>query len=183
VADALARATRVRERFAGHGPRDDIDDAPARALAAEIAARSITRIGPPPPRITGRVRVSVMPSPARTLAEELPQPPDDLEAALRRRFGERLAFERDGREPDGDGPLVVCTTSAWHSPEQAARARALLTTGGILCALRSPYDAALFRGLPAFLTYGDVPASLDALAAVLAGERAATGRLPIRLPA
>jgi beta-N-acetylhexosaminidase len=183
VAEALARATRARERFAGHGPREDIDDAPARALAAEIAARSITQVGPPLPRITGRVRVSVMPAPARTLAEEMPQPPDDLEAALRRRLGDRLAFEREGREPAGDGPLIVCTTSAWHSPEQAARARELLASGGILCALRSPYDAALFPDRPALLTYGDVPVSLDALAAVLAGEREAPGSLPVRLPA
>src|SRR5439155_1484106 len=34
----------------------------------------------------------------------------------------------------------------------------------------------------ALLTYGDVPASLDALAAVIAGERRPTGQLPVRLP-
>ena len=128
------------------------------------------------------MRVTVLPFPVRTMAEELPMPPDDLEAALRRRFGDRLAFERDGRLPDGDGPLVVCTTSAWHSPEQAARARELLATGGVLCALRSPYDASLFPDRPVLLTYGDVPASIDALAAVLAGERAPTGRCPVRFP-
>jgi len=182
LGEALGRAGVVRERFGGHGPREDIDDGPARALASDIAARSITHVGPALPRMDGRVRVTVMPFPVRTIAEELPMPPDDLEAALRKRFGDRLSFEREGRVPAGDGPLVVCTTSAWHSPEQAELARALLAKGGVLCALRSPYDASLFPDRPALLTYGDVPVSIDALAAVLAGERDAPGRCPVRLP-
>ena len=182
LSEAIGRASVVRERFGSHGPREDIDDGPGGALASDIAARSITHVGPPLPRIEGRVRVTVMPFPVRTIAEELPMPPDDLETALRKRFGDRLSFEREGRVPTGDGPLVVCTTSAWHSPEQAKLARALLADGGVLCALRSPYDASLFPDRPALLTYGDVPVSIDALAAVLAGERSAPGRCPIRLP-
>jgi beta-N-acetylhexosaminidase len=178
----MGRATSVRERFGAKGPREDIDDGPSRALATEIAERSITHVGPPLPSLTGRVRVSVLPFPVRTIAEELPMPVDDLEAALRRRFGERLVFEREGREPAGDGPVVVCSTSAWHSPDQAARARELLKDGGILCATRTPYDASLFPDRPALLTYGDVPVSIDALARVLAGEIEPTGRCPVRLP-
>jgi hypothetical protein len=50
-----------------------------------------------------------------------------------------------------------------------------------LCALRSPYDAALVPNVPARLSYGDVPVSLEALAAVLAGKRQAEGRLPVQL--
>jgi beta-N-acetylhexosaminidase len=182
LAEAMGRATSFRDRFGGSGPREDIDDAPARALAAEIAERSITHVGPPLPALTGRVRVSVLPFPVRTLAEELPMPVDDLEAALGRRFGERLVFEREGRVPAGDGPLIVCSTSAWHSPDQAARARELLKDGGILCATRTPYDASLFPDRPALLTYSDVPVSIDALARVLAGEVKPTGRCPVRLP-
>lgn len=182
VITAIRRAERLRIGFASPGPAQDIDDAPARALASEIAQRSITHVGPPLPALPGRVRVTSFAASRRSLAEELPAPDEALEAALRRRFGARLAFERDGAEPAGDGMLVVCTSSAWHVPEQAARARELLARGGILCALRSPYDASLFPDRPALLTYGDVPVSLDALAAVLAGERAATGTLPVRLP-
>jgi hypothetical protein len=52
----------------------------------------------------------------------------------------------------------------------------------VVCAIRSPYDAALFPDAAALLTYSDVPASCEALAMVLAGERAARGRLPVRLP-
>jgi beta-N-acetylhexosaminidase len=182
LAEAMRRATTFRERFGGKGPQSDIDDGPARTLAAEIAERSITHVGPPLPSLAGRVRVSVLPFPVRTIAEELPMPVDDLEAALRRRFGDRLALEREGRAPAGDGPLIVCSTSAWHSPEQTARARELLANGGILCATRSPYDASLFPDRPALLTYGDVPVSIDALARVLAGEVKPTGRCPVRLP-
>lgn len=182
LAEAMGRATSFRERFGGRGPQDDVDDGPARALATEIAERSITHVGPPLPSLAGRVRVSVLPFPVRTIAEELPMPADDLEAALRRRFGDRLVFEREGRVPAGDGPMVVCSTSAWHSPDQAARARELLRDGGILCATRTPYDASLFPDRPALLTYGDVPVSIDALARVLAGETRPAGRCPVRLP-
>ena len=57
---------------------------------------------------------------------------------------------------------------------------ALLGDDGILCALRSPYDALLVPNVPALLTYGDVPASLQALADVLAGRTRPPGTLPVR---
>ena len=72
-------------------------------------------------------------------------------------------------------------SNAAFQPEQAARARELLANGGVLCAVRSPYDATLVPNTPALLLYSDVPPSLEALAAVLAGERRPTGRLPVRL--
>jgi hypothetical protein len=183
VLEAIRRATAFRERYAGSIPDGDVDDAPARALALEIARASITYVGPESywsrPE---RLRVTTF-APRRVGgAEELTDPAGRLEAGLRARFGDRLAFERDGRVPLGDGALIVCTSSAWHDRAQADRARDLLRSGGVLCALRSPYDAALFPDVPAFLTYGDVPASIEALAAVLAGERAASGRLPVTLP-
>lgn len=182
VREALRRAAAFRERFAATVPEDDIDDAPARALAREIAAAAITHVGPPLPRLDGRVRVTAFAQRRVGGAEELGDPLGKLEASLRARFGDRLAFASEGREPEGEGPLVVCTSSAWHIAEQAARARELLRDGGVLCALRSPYDAVLFPDRPALLTYADVPASLDALSAILAGERGATGRLPVALP-
>lgn len=181
VAEAIGRVARFRDRFGG-APPHDVDDAPARELAAEIARRSITHAGPPLPRLDGPIRVTIMTPRGWSPVEEMPPPPDALELSLRSRFGERLAFERDGREPAGEGILVVCTENAWHDPEQAARAARLLAGGGIVCALRSPYDATLFPDRPVLLTYGDVPASLDALAAVLAGEIPARGVLPVHLP-
>jgi len=77
---------------------------------------------------------------------------------------------------------VVCSTNAWFQPDQAERVKKALAGGGVLCAVRSPYDAALVPNVPALLSYGDVPASLEALATVLAGKRQAEGRLPVQLP-
>ncbi|MBI2983753.1 MAG: glycoside hydrolase family 3 protein [Chloroflexi bacterium] len=182
VLEALRRATAFRERFGGTVGETDVDDGPARALASEIASAAITHVGPPLPRLDGRIRVTGFGPRRIGGAEELQDPLGRLEAALRARFGDRLAFEREGREPPGDGTLIVCTSSAWHDAQQADAVRALLARGGMVCALRSPYDAVLFSDRPALLTYGDVPASLEALAAVLAGERAPAGRLPVTLP-
>ena len=128
-----------------------------------------------------RIRVTFVGAPRLSPVEELRDPFGTLEAALRRRFGDRVSFALDGREAEGDAPLVVCTSSASFDPEQSARVRELASRAAVLCALRSPYDATLAPLLPALLTYGDVPVSLEALAAVLAGERAAEGHLPVRL--
>ena len=181
IDEALGRTAGFRERFAVQVPDDDIDDAPARALAAEIAERAVTHHGPRLPRLGPRVRVVTFGSARQSFVEETADPVGALERALRRRFGAGLAFGREGRLPDGDGTLVVCTSNAAFQPGQAARARELLASGGVLCAIRSPYDATLVPNAPALLTYSDVPPSLEALAAALAGERQPTGRLPVRL--
>jgi hypothetical protein len=123
----------------------------------------------------------MFPSERRSPVEELAQLETHLEQALRERLGAGLAFSADGRVPAGDGPLAVCTSSAFFDPPQAEQARALLAEGGILCALRSPYDATLLPDRPALLTYGDVPASLVALADVLAGRARPLGTAPVRL--
>ena len=181
VEEALARAARFRAAFGGAIDDADVDDRPARDLARAIAAASITHVGPPLPRLAGTVRVAYFAPTIASPVEELADPAGALEAALRARFGARLRFAKDGRAPEGDGDLVVCSTNAFFQPEQAKRVRALLAGGGVLCAMRSPYDATLVPDRPALLTYADVPASVEALAAVLAGERAATGRSPVRL--
>ena len=181
VDEALARTMAFRERFAIPVPDGDIDDDPARRLADEIAQRALTHHGPPLPSLAGRVRVVTFGSARQSFVEETADPVGGLERALRRRLGDRLAFGREGRVPEGEGTLVVCTSNAAFQPGQAARARELLAEGGVLCAIRSPYDAALAPDAPALLTYSDVPPSLEALAAVIAGEARPTGRLPVRI--
>jgi beta-N-acetylhexosaminidase len=181
IAEALGRAGAFRARFGREVPDADIDDAPARALAAEIAARSITRVGPELPKLAGEVRVTAFEPSRVSPAEELSDPVSALERALRKRFGDRLHFARRGQMPAGNGPIIVCTFNAFFDAAQGRASQALLGRDGILCAMRSPYDATLRNGRPALLAYTDVPVSLDALAAVLAGERAATGQLPVTL--
>ena len=181
VKEALERATIFRRRFGVEVPDNDIDDAPARRLAAEIAERAVTHHGPPLPPMSGRVRVATFGTARQSFVEETADPLGGLERALRQRFGDRLAFGRDGRLPEGDGAIVVVTSNAAFQPDQAARARELLAGGGVLCAIRSPYDATLVPNTPTLLTYSDVPPSLEALAAVLAAERRPAGRLPVEI--
>lgn len=188
IIQAVRRAGVFRERFGRDVPDDDIDDAPRRALAERIARASITHVGPPLPSRERGLRAVALPPLSVSPAEELRDPIGTLETALRRRFGDRLAFARDGastgstargRRAEDDAPLAVFSSGAFFDEGQAARVRELLARGGILCALRTPYDATLVPDRAALLTYGDVPASLEALAAVLAGELEATGKLPV----
>ncbi|HET8569153.1 MAG TPA: glycoside hydrolase family 3 N-terminal domain-containing protein [Candidatus Limnocylindria bacterium] len=181
VLEALRRAAAFRERFGLPVPDGDVDDRPARSLAAEIAAASITANATPPAHLR-EIRVAYLPPAVASPVEELRDPAALFEAALRRRFGVRLTFAV-GTAPEGDAPLIVCTSSASFDRAQADRARALLAGAALHCAMRSPYDVALQpQPVPTLLTYGDVPASLDALAAVLAGEREPAGRAPVSLP-
>jgi hypothetical protein len=181
LAQALERATTFRMRFGIEVPEDDIDDGPARALATEIATRSITHVGPPLPRLDANVRVVAFEPSRVSPAEELTDPVGTLERALRKRFGDRMTFGRRGQMPEGSGPTIVFTFNAFFDEEQRRALPGLLGARGVLVALRSPYDATLAPGRPALLTYTDVPVSLEALAAVLGGERAATGHLPVTL--
>lgn len=182
IAEALARAVPFRRRFALEVTREVYDDGPAAALAREVARRSITHVGPPLPPLD-RLRVSFLGAPRLSPVEELRDPIGGFEAALRWRFGDRVSFGHEGEVPDGDAPLVLCASSAAFDDAQAARLRRLAPQAALLCCLRSPYDVALATGLPALLSYGEVPVSLDALAAVLGGELAPQGRPPIRLGA
>ena len=181
LAEAIGRASAFRARYGVPVPDEPFDDGPGQALAREIAHASITAVGPPLPRLGGPLRVVTFPAERRSPVEELAEPERRLERMLHERLGTRVTLSADGSAPEGDGPLVVCTSSAFFDATQAERARALLRDGGILCALRSPYDATLLPSLPALLTYGDVPASLEALADVLAGRAVPRGRSPVRL--
>src|SRR5438034_202135 len=182
TAEALRRAIWFRERFGRTAPDTDFDDEPRRQVAREIAEASITHVGPALPRIDGALRVLYFEPTQASPVEELSTPSSILEAALRHHLGDRVMFSKNERVPRGPGPLVVCSTNAWFQPEQAGRVKELLAHVGVLCAVRSPYDAALVPNVPALLSYGDVPVSLEALAAVLAGKRQAEGRLPVQLP-
>ncbi|HEY8808001.1 MAG TPA: glycoside hydrolase family 3 N-terminal domain-containing protein [Candidatus Limnocylindria bacterium] len=185
--EAIVRAAAFRERFGVDVPDAPFDDGPGGALALQIASASITHVGPALPVLGGPIRVVLFAPRQRSPVEELAQLESHLERALRERLGSRLAFAvaepaaGDAIAPEGDGPLVVCTSSAFFDPPQAERAQALLARGGILCALRSPYDASLVPNVPALLTYGEVPASLVALADVLSGRVRPTGTSPVRI--
>ena len=185
MANAVLRARAFATKWTC--PPEAALPAPDHALALEVAARAITHVGPAIPDLrSGPVVVAAFPSRTVSRAEELRDPLGLIHAALMKRFGTRLSFGRlpGATEVPPGGALVVITSSAFFDEAQTTSARELLTRSErrAVCALRSPYDAALFPGVPALLTYADVPASCEALAMVLAGERTAPGQLPVRLP-
>ena len=205
---SLARIRRLREWIASFEdpPLDVVGLAEHRALARELAARSLTLVrddaGLLPLRISPEHRIlAVMPAPkdltpadtssyvAPTLAAALrdhgaqvdevltAHPPTDAEiAAVRAR-----AEARD--------VIVAGTISATAGSPQAALVEALLGTGRpvVTAALRTPWDLAAYpRAGTHVCTYSILPESMTALAAALLGRTEAgaepfPGRLPVRL--
>jgi beta-N-acetylhexosaminidase len=85
----------------------------------------------------------------------------------------------------GAGTVVVGTIDGYRQPAQIDLVKALAGTGTpvIAVALRGPWDVAAYSpSVAALATYSILPASLDALAAVLAGKAEAPGRLPVAMP-
>lgn len=81
--------------------------------------------------------------------------------------------------------IVVGTYNAAFAPGQRELVKALMdsTDGSVVAvALRNPYDLLQFPDVPAFVAcYENRPLMMEALAAVLAGDRPAAGRLPVTL--
>jgi len=79
---------------------------------------------------------------------------------------------------------VVTTYNAWGDGTQQNLVAALLATGKpiVVAAVGGPYDIAYFPTAPTYLAaYGYQPPSVVALADVLTGRHAATGRLPVTI--
>lgn len=82
--------------------------------------------------------------------------------------------------------VLAMTYGATSIPAQERMVRSLVAVkpqAVIHVALGSPYDLPLFPEASAQVaSYGDVPASVEALSRALAGTAPFTGRLPVRLP-
>jgi beta-N-acetylhexosaminidase len=206
-AAATARLDALRGWLGAHPAPPDIDvvGCPAhRALEAELATRSITLVRDPgglvasaPLRPAGKV-VAIMPRPADLtpadtsslvapgLADALRHAApattvEDIVVAHRPEAAEIAAVLDRVRIGDAD-LVVIGTIDAHRQPEQLALVEALAATGRplVAVALRGPWDVARFPArVPALATYSIHPPSLDALAAVLAGEATAPGQLPV----
>ena len=86
---------------------------------------------------------------------------------------------------EGVDAVVIGTIDAIRQPAQADLVRHVSTVARrtIGVALRTPWDVALYPAdVPAICTYSILPDSLDALAAMLAGDITAGGRLPVAVP-
>ena len=183
-------------------PIDVVASASHRALAEELAGRSITLIrdrdGLVPLRLARDARVVVIEpkprdlTPADTTSLLSPGGLADAIRATGRSVVGRVVdavvssatiagLRLDAAAAD---LVVLGTVDALRERSIATLAEALVATGTpvIGVALRGPWDAVACGAVGTFLaTYGIQPPSLAALAAGLSGDRAITGRLPVVL--
>ncbi|MEU8227911.1 glycoside hydrolase family 3 N-terminal domain-containing protein [Kribbella sp. NPDC048915] len=129
--------------------------------------------------------------------------PATLAAALQKR-GATTVVKDTGTQPsdakitdalaaaDAADLTVVLTNKAWDTEVTDKQARQqqlvnrLLATGRpvIVVPVRDPYDVAYFDDpTTTLVTYGSTAVSMEALAKVLYGEIAPTGKLPVEIPA
>jgi beta-N-acetylhexosaminidase len=196
-----ARIDALRDWFAAAGPGPDpgvVGSIAHRRLARELAERSITLTRAPLPNVPSNATIlAVMPQPTDlTPADTSSTVAPGLGRALRTRFGsvEEIVV---GIEPSDTEiaavraiagtveAVVVGTIDAIRYPSQVALVAAVAGSGArtIAVALRTPWDIAGYPAEVASLcTYSILPDSLDALAAVLAGEIKPEGRLPVAVP-
>jgi beta-N-acetylhexosaminidase len=203
----LASAQRVlalKEWLAGQATpdMDVVGSAGHRALAEEIAGRSITLVRDEAHRLPLRL------APEARLAVVMPRPEDltpadtssyvtpALADAMRRyhpQVDEFVTAHRPTseeiaaiREQAQDYDLVIVgTINAYCQPEQAALAKALLEADVplIAVALRTPYDLAAFPGVQTCVcTYSILEPSMAALAKALWGQIPFRGHLPTTIP-
>jgi beta-N-acetylhexosaminidase len=203
VAATERRVAALRAWLGSAGPAPDLSvvgSAAHRAIAAELAARSITLVRDP----AGLLPLLVAPA-AGPLLAVMPRPVDltpadtsstvapGLAAALRGQFPDVDEIVVD-QVPDLDSiaavrdrassarAVVVGTIDGHRQPAQIRLVEAIVATGTpvVAVALRGPWDVADYPlGVTALATYSILPASLEALAAVLAGVAEAPGRLPV----
>lgn len=203
---AIARIAALRSWLAGVPTPDPgvVGSAEHRALADEVARRSITRIrdrdGLLPVGLTAGATVLVVEPEPRDLTPADTTSwlrPGGLAAAVRARgvAVEGIVVASDAAEDAGtlDGLalrarnaalVVLGTVDAVRDPAMQAIAGALARSGTpvVAVALRGPWDAVAYPGIGTVLaTYGIQPPTLAALAAALVGEAPITGRLPVRL--
>jgi beta-N-acetylhexosaminidase len=203
----LASARRVlalKEWLAGQATPDIdvVGSAGHRALADEIAGRSITLVRDEAHRLPLRL------APEARLAVVMPRPEDltpadtssyvtpTLAAAMRRyhpQVDEFVTTHRPTSEEIAairlraqDYDLVIAGSINVHgNPEQAALVKALLEAEIplIAVALRTPYDLAAFPGVQTYVcTYSIQEPSMVALAKVLWGQAPFRGHLPASIP-
>jgi beta-N-acetylhexosaminidase len=182
-------------------PLDVLRSGEHRALAAELAARSITLVrndeGLVPLRLDADARVAVIqPQPTNmTPADTSALVPPLLAQAVQRRHPATDSFIVEHSPSDADiGALaarlreydliVLGTTAAKLVPAQATLAARVLDVGRpvVAVALRTPWDVAAYRAAPTYVcSYGILEPTADALASALFGEAPFTGTLPVEI--
>jgi len=199
-AESLRRIQAAREKSPAElPPLDVVGCAEHRALAQEIADRSITLVrGDLPLRFTPDMSIAVItPTPADlTPADTSSAVEIQLAAAIARRHRNVQAFQLPPNASDRQvaeivqavehaDVVVVGTINAVQDPAQANLVQSLYRRNHapIVVALRTPYDLTVFPMITTYLcAYGIRPVTMEAVAKVLFGEIEATGVLPCAIP-
>jgi beta-N-acetylhexosaminidase len=205
LAASERRVAALRAWLGAAGPAPDlalVRGPEHEALAAELAHRSITLVRDPGGLLpirgeATRRMLAVMPRPTDlTPADTSSTVAPGLAAALRR---DDLSVDEATVEIEPDAATiaalraraddtdiaVIGTIDGHRFRSQLDLAEAIASTGTptIAVALRGPWDVGGYpAGVTALATYSVLPGSLEALAAVLAGDQEPPGRLPVRLP-
>ena len=191
---AVRRVLRAKEKFgllkpavADAARADAVCSAPAnQALAAGITAASITLLRDDAARLPlarGVTPVVITVPSANKLAEYL----HGTDVRITENVSDRDATAALAAVRAHQGAPVVLTLAGANN-SQFELAKKILATGAAvtLVAVREPYDLmmpAKFPGVPALVaTYGANPLALQAVAAVLRGEKKPAGHLPVDLP-
>lgn len=206
--ELLASAGRIRELkhwIAAQGSQPGLDilgSAAHRAVADEIAARSITLVRDQaallPLRLDAGQRMAVI------ILRPLDLTPADTSSYVKPALAQALRSFHDGvddymlphapEDSDIDAVIhalrdcdlvVIGTINASTQPGQAALVRAVLQTGipTVVIALRMPYDLLAFPEASTYLCcYSILEPSMRALARALVGQAGCPGRLPVSIP-
>ena len=201
AAASMARLAALRSRLAAapEPPLDVVGGRAHRALARELAERSLTLVrdvdGRLPLRLgPGDAILAVMPTPRElTPADTSASVPPGLAAALRSRWP-HVREVVTGHPPTDDeiagvvaaahdaAVVVVGTIVATADPQQVRLVEALVATRRplVTVSLRTPWDAAAYPSAGTHVAaYGLLQPTLVALAGALFGDRTMPGRLPV----
>jgi beta-N-acetylhexosaminidase len=199
------RLAALRSWLASFGPAPDIDVvgcAEHQALAAELASKSITLVRDPArslpvdwsslggilavmPRPTDLTPADTSSTVAPALAAALGRYHRDVDEAVVEPEPDAASIAAVRARAGAADLAVIGTIDAHRLRSQLDLVEAVVATGTptIAVALRGPWDVASYPArATALATYSILPGSLDALAAVIAGEAQAPGRLPVAVP-
>ncbi len=120
----------------------------------------------------------------RTLEDELRAAGRQVEARWTGAEPTKRAIAAAAKAQRRHDITVVVTAYLGADQRQRQLVRPLMRGGRtIIVSVRSPYDAGWFPSAAVHVaTYGSVPASMRALARILAGQAGSVGRSPVRIP-
>ena len=193
---SVTRILRLKARIAAPGNLNAVASPTNAAVAVAVSEQAVTAVaGDPAPlrAITGSGRRLLVVSPADLLQSgAATNGGTELGAAVRRRYSITDEVIVNGQTGAGRvaalaaapsaGAVVVATTGESVAEDQFIRSLLAANSHTTVLLLGLPYELRGFSSAPSVLaTYGQLPVQIEAAVAVLFGEKAASGRLPVQI--